>query len=205
VRILRGPFRGARVVLSPRNSLRQIFGLYEHELNAWISAALPRVDKVLDVGANEGYFSFGCAAAFNRMNKHAVIHAFEPDQGVLEQFQQSLNGNSSIRLHRRFVGNKSSETSITLNHFAQTCDPHKTLIKIDVEGMELDVIEGASLWLNSSNLFLIEVHWNESFLTSLQNTFNQRGLILHQINQRPLPIIGRENRAVDCWWLVSAL
>ena len=65
-RILRGPFRGARIVMNPRESLRKIFGLYEHELNAWVEDALQRVTRVLDVGANDGYFSFGCAAAFRR-------------------------------------------------------------------------------------------------------------------------------------------
>jgi hypothetical protein len=44
------------------------------------------------------------------------------------------------------------------------------LIKIDVEGAEVDVIEGASHWLNPRNYFLIEVH-QEKYLDSLHSDF----------------------------------
>ena len=40
MRIWRGPFRGARIVMKPRDSLRKILGLYEHELNPWLEQAL---------------------------------------------------------------------------------------------------------------------------------------------------------------------
>jgi hypothetical protein len=50
-RIWRGPFRGARIWLNPRHSLRKIFGLYENELNPWLEETLPRVVRVIDVGA----------------------------------------------------------------------------------------------------------------------------------------------------------
>ena len=53
MRIWRGPFRGARVVMNPRESLRKALGLYEHELNGWLETALGRVSRVLDVGAND--------------------------------------------------------------------------------------------------------------------------------------------------------
>jgi hypothetical protein len=35
LRVLRGPFRGARVLMNPRHSLRKLVGVYEHELNMW--------------------------------------------------------------------------------------------------------------------------------------------------------------------------
>jgi hypothetical protein len=41
-----------------------------------------------------------------------------------------------------------------------------TLVKIDVEGAEMDVLEGAMSWLNPTNYFVIEVH-QESFLDSI--------------------------------------
>ena len=63
MRIWRGPFRGARIVMNPRRSLRKMLGLYEHELNAWLELALGRAKRVIDIGANDGYFTFGSAAA----------------------------------------------------------------------------------------------------------------------------------------------
>src|SRR5574341_1224429 len=83
MRVWRGPFRGATVVMNPQASLRKAFGLYEHELNAWLEVALGRVRRVIDVGANDGYFTFGCAAALGRRGVAADIIAFEPqDQHV---------------------------------------------------------------------------------------------------------------------------
>ena len=97
-RIWRGPFRGACIVMNPRDSLRKILGVYEHELNPWLEQALRRVTRVLDVGANDGYFTFGCAAAFQRLGKAGEIVAFEPqDQHILKlrESLKDLNGNQT--------------------------------------------------------------------------------------------------------------
>ena len=64
--------------MTPRNSVRKILGLYERELNMWLELALQKVTRVLDVGANDGYFTFGCAAVFRRLGKAGEIIAFEP-------------------------------------------------------------------------------------------------------------------------------
>jgi hypothetical protein len=209
MRVLRGPFRGARVIVSPRHSLRQIFGLYEHEMNGWLEEVLPRVESVLDVGANNGYFSFGCAAAFRRLHKSATIHAFEPDAGAIDDIQKGMRkqpiSEVKIEPHRFYVLGESGETSITLNEFATDHPTRNTLIKIDVEGAEVEVIKAASAWLNPTNYFLIEVHWDESFLDTLKSIFAKHSLPLIQINQQPLPILGRENRGENSWWLVSEL
>ena len=79
-----------------------------------------------------------------------------------------------------------------------------TLVKIDVEGAEMDVIMGARSWLRPSNLFVIEVHKQE-YLSSLSSLFARQGLSLVQVNQRPLRFLGREMREIDNWWLVSNL
>src|SRR2546427_13211277 len=87
-RIWRGPFRGAQLVLNPRNSLRKILGHYEHELNNWFEQALRRVTRLLDVGANDGYFTFGCAAAFRRLGKTAEIISFEPQARYVARLRE---------------------------------------------------------------------------------------------------------------------
>jgi hypothetical protein len=79
-----------------------------------------------------------------------------------------------------------------------------TLLKIDVEGAEEDVLAGASAWLDRSNYFLIEVH-KEAFLERISQKFAKKGLILDRVDQRPLRVIGREVRDTENWWLVSRL
>ena len=90
VRIWRGPFRGARIVMNPRDSLRKIFGLYEHELNGWLEEALRRVTRVVDVGANDGYFTFGCAAAFKRLGKDGEIISIENQDQHIMKLRRSI-------------------------------------------------------------------------------------------------------------------
>lgn len=208
--ILGGPFRGARISLNPRYSLRKVFGIYEHELNSWLQSVLPCVNTVLDVGANDGYFTFGCAAAFERRRKSAEIFAFEPLKQHFKELEASLKNHSdkfvNITLNNSFVGSEARLDTTTLDITAQKFNDsileRNALIKIDVEGAELEVIKGAKTWLNSRNFFLIEVH-HESFLEILTRKFGEHSIQLKQINQKPLPIIGREMRSELNWWLVS--
>lgn len=204
-RIWRGPFRGARVVMNRRVSLRKILGLYEHELNDWLDRALPQVSRVLDVGANDGYFTFGCAAAFRRLGIRGEIVGIEAQEQHVRDLRQSLAEQSSvaipIRIVHAFAGRAVAPGVVTLDAL-ETADRVNTLIKLDVEGAEEDVIGGASTWMHPSNRFVIEVHRRAS-LARLQQAFAAHGLKLVQVDQRPLPWLGREQRDVDNWWLVS--
>jgi methyltransferase FkbM-like protein len=210
--ILTGPFRRATVYLHPRHAMRKVLGVYEHELNSWLAAVLPRVNTVIDIGANEGYFTFGSAAAFRRLGKLGEVLAYEPEEEAFEKLQlgaeKQKDGQVRISIHNCSVGVNVSPAMTTLNEIArQRGDPRfleNTLIKMDVEGAEIDVIAGASEWLVPSNYFLIEVH-EEAFLSGLTETLANRGLKLNQINQEPLPVLGYEVRSRANWWLVSDL
>jgi hypothetical protein len=207
MRIWLGPFRGARIVMNPRHSLRKVFGLYEHELNPWLSQALRRVTRVLDVGANDGYFTFGCAAAFRRQGKGGEIISFEPEEHLVEALRRSVAEQepSGLRIEivPALVGREVRPGMTTLDALA-VADRTNTLVKIDVEGAEVDVIEGAKSWLAPSNLFVIEVH-EERFLARLRGLFAEHGHPLVQVNQRPHRLLGREARGEQNWWLVSDL
>ena len=214
VPILRGPFRGAKLHTHLRDNLRKVFGLYEHELNDWLEAVLPKVERVLDVGANDGYFTFGCAAAFRRLKHRAHIVAFEPQTECCDKLRESTraeaarSGDVTFTVEQTFVGRTDGDGTITLDAAAhragRALEPRRALIKIDVEGAEMDVIEGASLWLHESNFFVVEIHRRE-YLEPLKVHFTAAGLALEQRDMRPLPIIGGELRAEQTWFLVSAL
>jgi hypothetical protein len=206
-RVLRGPFRGAVIVMNPRHSLRKVFGLYEHELNSWLERALRRVNRVLDIGANDGYFSFGCAAAFERLEKRGHVIGFEPQAAHVRSLCESIlaQGRTATRFEviQALVSCAVGNGMTTLDTLP-IADRRNTLVKIDVEGAEIDVVEGAQSWIGPSNLFLIEVH-EESSLDRLKQTFAGHGHRLVQLNQRPLPLLGREARKETNWWLVSDL
>jgi Methyltransferase FkbM domain len=209
-RIMFGPFRGAIMIANGRNSMRKVLGLYEHELNRWLKTALPRVTRVLDVGANDGYFTFGCAAAFRRLGQVGEIIAFEPEQRHIDVLKAALKeqpqGGTGITLTQTLVGSEIHAGATTLDAVqwktGHPGDRAHTLVKIDVEGAELGVLNGAGSWLRPSNLFLIEVHERE-YLRRICELFSSRGLELERINQRSLPILGYEERRRENWWLVS--
>jgi hypothetical protein len=211
-RIWRGPFRGARIVMNPRDSLRKIFGLYEHELNNWLEQALPRVSRIVDVGANDGYFTFGSAAAFRRLGKTGEIIACEPQESHVAMLRESIatQAQTGIRFKivHALVGRESRPGMITLDSLrAAVDDPNNkvsTLVKIDVEGAEVEVIEGGRSWLQRSNYFVIEVHQHE-LVRQLRDIFAEKGLKLVQLNQQRVRVIGGELRERESLWLVSDL
>jgi hypothetical protein len=211
-RIWRGPFRGARIVMNPRDSLRKIFGLYEHELNDWLEQALRRVSRVVDVGANDGYFTFGSAAAFRRLGKSGEIIACEPQDSHVAMLRESVASQpqTGIRFEivHALVGKELKPGMITLDSLQPAVDdPNdkvRTLVKIDVEGAEVDVIEGGRSWLQRSNYFVIEVHRHE-LVGELRDIFAEKGLKLVQLNQQPLRVIGGELRERENLWLISDL
>jgi len=212
VRIWRGPFRGARIVMNPRQSLRKIFGVYEHELNPWLERALGQVNRVVDVGANDGYFSFGCAAAFHRLGKKGEIIGIENQDVCIAELQESIKTQVwpevTYQLVHAYAGREQKPGWVTLD--ALLCatvapdDRTNTLVKIDVEGAEVDVIEGGRSWITPSNCFVVEVH-EERFLSQLKTIFAECGHKLKQLDQSPLPLLGREMRRETNWWLVSDL
>ena len=207
-RIWRGPFRGAHIVMNPRDSLRKIFGLYEHELNDWLEQALRRVTRVVDVGANDGYFTFGCAAAFKRLGKRGEIIAIENQNQHIVKLRRSIveqgQTNVTYQLVQAYAGREDKPGFVTLDSLGQPGEQMNALVKIDVEGAEVDVVEGGRKWMHPSNCFIIEVH-EECFLPQLKEIFMAQGHAMLQVNQRPVPIIGREEREVNNWWLVSDL
>ena len=205
--ILRGPLRGGRFYASPRVSLRKVLGLYESELNPWLSQAMQKTDFVFDVGANDGYFTFGCAAAMKRHGKPVRIIGFEP----LVEHQQQLETaraqagltEAEMRIVPKLVGRADGPGIVTLDSFAElAATVNAPLIKIDVEGAEIDVLVGASRWLSRNCLLLIEVH-NAAFLDEIPRRWEAVVGPLDRVDQKALPLLGREQRIAENWWLVS--
>ena len=208
--ILGGPFAGGFFIGRPRDSLRKVMGVYEHELNPWLIKVLPRVNVVLDLGGNVGYFSFGCAAAFRRKDIVTAIICFEPDEYYCQILEQGAGRYRSSKLDitivQKFVGAGGDVAdTIQLESVAsQLEDGQRALVKIDVEGAELDVLSHGGPWLTSQNYFLIEVH-AESLIKPIVNLLAEHGVSLQQIDQRPHWLLGPEQRDKDNRWLVSAL
>lgn len=205
--VLAGPFRGSHFFSNPQVALRKVFGVYEHELSNWLAQVLPQVDVVIDVGANDGYFTFGSARTLQRAQRPVRVIAIEPSAEHVRQLREARARNGftedEVAIVATAAGATDNAEHQSLNSLAAKLDPHvRVFVKVDVEGAELEVINGADQLLLKSNFFLIEVHSEELF-RAMPAVFASRGIDVRYIYQRPHPLLGREHRDRANWWLVS--
>lgn len=159
------------------------FGFYEASREN-LFRLHPNPNVILDIGANIGEISL----RFAQIYPQAVIHSFEPFPDTFNSLKRnvSLNSFSNIELHplglgaepgkvffeERTIGNpgmnrvtsdpeKSSREVLitTLDSFAENLGDHPvSLIKIDVEGYELEVLKGAGRLIQQHHpVFFIEL------------------------------------------------
>src|SRR3569623_263711 len=203
--VLFGPFRGGRFYANPRSSLRRVLGLYENEHNTWLKAVLPVTDLVIDIGANDGYFTFGAVEAIRRYRPPRAI-AFEPHPVHFEHLERAraLAGYDAqqIQLQPFFAGLGLRPRVSALDRLPEAEADLRALIKIDVDGGEMRVLHGARKWITPRHHILIEVHKAE-FFDEITALFTEHGVGLHRVDQKALPLLGREQRHPDHGWLVT--
>ncbi|MFQ3581834.1 MAG: FkbM family methyltransferase [Chloracidobacterium sp.] len=215
VTILAGPFRGARLILNPAHSKRKILGAYEHVLNPWLRATLKRVDVVWDVGANDGYFTYGCAAAILAQGRQPHVVAFEPgldDDALLEQ-QLTAPARAWVKAYAgatfefipAYVGANTDTRAVALDVAAAdrpALAGRPALVKVDVEGSEVDVLDGATQLLRAPTQWLVEVH-GDHLLEPVVSRFQaaQRLVDIHRL--KPHWLFGPEARAIPTCWVTT--
>lgn len=185
VRILRGPMRGQKWVVGAASHACWT-GSYEVDaLRAFADAILPGA-VVYDVGANVGVYSL---LASSRVGAAGRVYAFEPMERNLGYLHRHLRLNRTQNCFvleaavsdtdgtRRFstadwdysMGRLAQEgeivvASITLDScvYGEKRLPPPNLIKIDVEGAEMEVLAGASRMLAEFHpRVFLEVHGTE--------------------------------------------
>lgn len=177
-----GPGAGLDVLLDTRFEAIVWKGEYEREVLDLLPAFLRPGGVVYDVGAHLGLFSL---IAARLVAPGGSVFAFEPDDRNLTRIHDHLernaatnievvplaawsaNGSVSFVEDTRPTGNQGKATfepgtavvqTVTLDHFAAT-HPAPSLVKIDVEGGEEEVLRGAqSVLAGAGPIVLCEVH-----------------------------------------------
>lgn len=106
-------------------------------------------DIVYDIGATAGEYSLLCA------KQGAKVYAFEPDKSAYELMLTHIDiNNMTNRIYAisQFVNSKNS-----IDKFSKTHEK-PTLLKIDVEGSEVDVLNGAKLTIKKKPRIILETH-----------------------------------------------
>lgn len=146
-RVLQGPFKDMHYISNSIGSAYwpKILGTYEKELYPYIQNR--RIDRVINVGAAEGYFAVG----FKRyICPGAEVIAFEREERGQEKIKELAKKNK-----------------VYINLFGD-CDPDSlrnsigndklNFILIDVEGYEFELLRGMDRKSLQSSVLLIEIH-----------------------------------------------
>ena len=155
--------------------------MYEFEISSFIIHSIKKDYLFVDVGANLGSHSV-LASSVARCNSIA----FEPNKEALKKFERQLQINNIekfVQIKKIAIGNKKGEVLFTNNRDAlnrvaingkdnsyeqvqvSTLDLEiesnkKIVLKIDVEGFEMNVLKGANNLLSSDKLLAIIVEIN---------------------------------------------
>lgn len=156
-------------------------GVYEQGTVSVLQDFLKAGDTFVDVGANIGWLSLVGA---DRVAKNGKVYAFEPVPTTFDilKSNKKLNEFSQIELNQFALGNKEETLTIypekenrggasILNHHSEKgvdievkkldnliINSTINVIKIDVEGFELDVLKGAIETIKKDNPKLIIEH-----------------------------------------------
>jgi hypothetical protein len=211
VTILGGPFRGARMILNPAHSKRKMLGIYEHVLNPWLSQVMSHIEVVWDVGANDGYFTYGCAHAIRRYHHKGYIIAFEPgldDQPALQlpaTWQQYVD--IQFELIPLFVGAAVDQNTTTLDvayNSRPSLHGKTSLIKVDVEGSEIEVLKGGTALLQKPHHWVVEVH-GDHLLEPVLDFFAQANRLVDIHPLRSHWLFGPECRTIKTTWVTTKI
>ena len=90
------------------------------------------------------------------------------------------------KVSRRTIRKKYPVEIISLNWFVEEFNsPFPDILKIDVEGSELDVLKGATDLLNNVSILLIEVHPPICTAKQIEEFLRGFGFVRNQMLERP--------------------
>ncbi len=151
-------------------SLREV---YDEKIYSFFK--IKEEDIVYDVGASAGEYAILCA------KKGAECLAFELRKEAYELMNKNIKLNNFQNKIKTYLGRIDDKN--TINEYARKTKKIPTLIKIDVEGDELKVLNGAKKVLKKHNPRLIlETHSKELEKNCLDFLFKLKYVVKNKIN-----------------------
>jgi predicted RNA methylase len=159
-RIRFGVGRGIVCLLNRRHELQKELGLWEVEAQRVYTRFVKRGTTVFDVGAADG----DSALLLGNLAAPGSVVAFEPDPDLRSLMAQNAALNPSLpplRVVPSFVGavDEDDRTVMLDTLVASGSVPPPQFVKIDVDGMEGDVLHGMRQVLTTARpVVFVEVH-----------------------------------------------
>jgi len=150
-----------KIVEKFKRKLAVAFALHEKPVSSFLKSIKGRI--FIDVGANYGYYPLLLHGNFDK------IYAFEPIQQIFEELQRNLKRFGNVECIRKAVsnvdqkvvkltyhGNEGLVETVTLSSSFPERDID--MIKVDAEGEEWAVLEGAEPILTRIKSWVVELH-----------------------------------------------
>lgn len=157
-----GLLKGIKLLLDFSFQTQIYLGLWENEISGWIDKFSKDALTCIDIGAGEGVYTLYFLKKASAKN----VFAFEPNNSARRILQQNIEINKPLRkcklvLSEKYIGKLNTQNCQSLDnlitHIEAPC-----LIKVDVDGGELDILHGAKELLKLPGLlWVIEVHSKE--------------------------------------------
>lgn len=151
--------RGVRMTLDLASDTQTYLGVGERELASYFQSFSRDAVTAIDVGGSAGFYCL----FFLKKTAVKRVYCFEPEAPSVEEILANvrLNGladDSRLKVIQKFVGSKDDEQHVSLNSLADDLST-PCIVKVDVEGAELDVLEGASRLLSNRDVrWIVETH-----------------------------------------------
>lgn len=161
IKVRWGPARSGILHTTYRYGSRRIFGLYESEVAPYVRRYVHAGDHCYDIGAADGYY----ALAFARLAAPGRVYCFDMDDRSAEELRELAARNahlgsviSAYRLRIGAVQIENNQTSLDVLVYERGWY-RPNVIKLDVEGDELDVLCGGERLLREHHpRLIIETH-----------------------------------------------
>jgi cbb3-type cytochrome oxidase subunit 3 len=134
-------------------------GTHEREIHSWLERLSKGVGTAMDIGAADGEYTL----YFLLKSQARIVIAYEPSKQARKQLARNLELNHCATDPRlmvlpHFVGSRDHGLERTVDSLLSRLQP-PCLIKVDVDGGELEVLRGAPKTLASGNVcWIIETH-----------------------------------------------
>lgn len=179
IKIKFGFARDIIMQLDPAHSSQRIYGLYEREIARAVRQYALAANTIVDVGANDGYYT----VTLSVLNPTANVFACEPErelkQNCLSNLKlNELNFDERITWISKFIGFQPNENAISLDDLLINAQ-EPIFIKMDIDGGELEALQsGAEILKTKICLLVVETHSKEleeectSYLSNLDYQYH---------------------------------
>lgn len=170
-----GLFKGLIMDLDLADQMQLYLGLFEREIHGWLEQFVAGARTAIDIGAGEGEYTlyFLCKTSVSK------VFSFEPSSESRHALEANLKNNyreTDPRLHvwSMFVG-CAGENHLSLDSLLERIS-FPCVIKVDVDGGERDILEGASeLSRCGPTRWIVETH-SEQLERSCMSLLKNAGL-----------------------------